>query len=97
MSKTLQPKKLVKERLVKLFEDRDIFEQLVKDNHISLTATNTMNLTPRTKSEYYREALMSIKNIIYGGQYKLSDYLSESLLVGPLPGRKLYREMAESH
>lgn len=64
MSKALQPKKLVKEKLVKLFEDRDILEQLVKGNHISLTATIAMNIAPPTKIEYYREVLMSIKNII---------------------------------
>ncbi|CAO0802619.1 unnamed protein product [Mucor circinelloides] len=84
MSKTLQPKKLVKKRLVRLFEVRDIFEQLIKENHISLTATIAMNLAPPTESEYYREALMNVKNIIYGDQYKLFDYLSESLLVGPV-------------
>jgi len=69
-----------KERLVKLFRDRDIFEQLVHDNHTSLTATIVMHLAHPTKGEYYYQALTNIKNSIYGDQYHLSDFLSELML-----------------
>ncbi|CAO0799387.1 unnamed protein product [Mucor circinelloides] len=68
------------ERLVKLFRDRDILEQLVHDNHTSLTATIVMHLAHPTKGEYYYQALTNIKNSIYGDQYHLSDFLSELML-----------------